>query len=68
MRTRRFNASQGKNNMDYKKYRVEIVSIETGEVSAVIGKGLGEKQKERRIKTGLMRTNLDKYFVREVEE
>lgn len=54
--------------MDYKTYRVEIVSIETGEVSAVIGKGLGEKQKERRMKTGLMRTNLDKYFVREVEE
>ena len=51
-----------------KRYRVEIVDSDTNKVVSVIGKNLNEKQMEKRIETGLMRINSDKYFVREVEE
>jgi hypothetical protein len=49
-----------------KKYRVEIVEISTGKVSAVIGHNLSESQAQRRIETGLSRIN-DRFFVRDVE-
>jgi len=51
-----------------KKFRVEIVEIKTGEVAAVIGKGLPKNQAERRIETGILRCDLDRFFVRDVEE
>lgn len=55
--------------MSYPKtYRVEIVEIATDNVVAVIGKGLSERQAERRIETGLMKCNTDEYYVRDVEE
>lgn len=49
-------------------YRVEIVSIETGEVESVIGTHLPERKVERRIMTGLMLIDREKYFVRDVKE
>lgn len=51
-----------------KKYRVEIVEIETGKIEAVIGHNLSERQAEKRIETGLLKCNTDKYYVRDVEE
>lgn len=49
-------------------YRVEIVEIKSGKVKAVIGKGLSERQAERREVAGLINLNRDDYFVRSVEE
>lgn len=54
--------------MSEKRYRVEIVETATGKVEAVIGRNLNERQMERRIETGLLKCNTEKYFVREVEE
>lgn len=50
-----------------KKYRVEIVEAKTGKVVSVIGRGLNERQAERREETGISRIN-ENYFVRSVEE
>ncbi len=49
------------------KFRVEIVSNKTGEVEAVIGKGLSERQAEIREMSGMSRIN-DDYHVRTVED
>ena len=51
-----------------KTYRVEIVEIKTGKVVSVIGKNLSESKMEKRIETGMMRCDLERFFVREVEE
>lgn len=50
-----------------KTYRVEIFEYKTGEVEAVIGRGLNERQAEKREMTGLMRCNKD-YGCRTIEE
>lgn len=51
-----------------KKYRVEIVELDTGKVVSVIGKNLSESQAERRILTGLSRIDVNEFFVQDVEE
>lgn len=51
-----------------KTYKVEIVSIETGEVVSTIGTGLNEERAEQRELTGLSRIDRESYFVRTVEE
>lgn len=51
-----------------KRYRVEIVEIETNKVVATIGHNLTEKKAEKRIETGLLKCNTDKYYVRDIEE
>ena len=48
-------------------FRVEIVEIKTGKVEAIIGKGLTERQAEKREMTGISRIN-DDFFVRTVKE
>jgi len=51
-----------------KRYRVEVVEIESGKVCNIIGRNLSESQAERRIMTGLNRFDPDKVFIRDVEE
>lgn len=51
-----------------KRYRVEVVEIETNKVVAVIGHNLTEKQAERRIETGLLKFNPELVYIRDVEE
>ncbi len=54
--------------MTEKKYRVEIVEIETGNVEAVIGRNMPKGRAELRETTGLSRVDGNNYFVRMVEE
>jgi hypothetical protein len=49
-------------------FRVEVVEIKTGNVVSVIGKGLTEKQAEKRTLTGLCKVDTSRVFVRYVEE
>ena len=51
-----------------KTFRVEVVSLKNQKVVSVIGRGLTEKQAERREATGLTRINADGYFINTVEE
>lgn len=53
--------------MNDSKYNVEIVEIATSKVVSVIGKGLSERQAEKRELTGLSRIDRDDYFVRTVK-
>lgn len=53
---------------DMKRYRVEIVEIKTNKVVATIGHNLTKKKAEKRIETGVLKCNIDKYYVRDVEE
>ena len=55
-------------NKKEKRFRVEVVEIETGKVVRVIGRQLTESQAERRIITGIDRFNTDKVFIRDVKE
>jgi hypothetical protein len=54
--------------MKEKRFRVEIVDLNTNKVVSVIGKGLSERKAERRELTGLSRINPDKFFIQTVEE
>ena len=49
-------------------YKVEIIKIKTGEIMATIGKGLSERQAEKREMTGLSRIDRKDYFVKMSEE
>ena len=51
-----------------KKYRVEVVDLETNKVVSIIGRNLDERRAEQRIATGLTRFDPNKVFIRDVEE
>ena len=51
-----------------KKYRVEIVKDDSGEVVSVIGRRLSAKKAETREEAGWNRINANDYSVRTVEE
>ena len=53
-------------NME-KRYNVYIVSIHDGKAESIIGKNLNERQAEKRVMSGLMRINTERYFVGDYE-
>lgn len=54
--------------IEMRRIRVEIVEIGSGKVVSVIGKNLNKKQAKIRESMGMMRTNLNDFFVRQVDE
>ncbi len=55
------------NIIDTPKYDVVVVEDLSGKVVAVIGKNLNAKDMERRIETGIMRVDMSRFHVKEVE-
>lgn len=49
-------------------YRVEIVETATQEVVAVIGEKLSKERAEKRLETGVLKTDIGSYFIRIVKE
>jgi len=54
--------------MNSKRYRVEIVEIDTGKVVATVGHNLTATQADRRVATAIGRIDTEHYFVSDVEE
>lgn len=52
---------------DPKLYDVVIAEIRTSKIVAIIGTRLTLEKAEKRIETGLMKTNTEVYFVAEVK-